>query len=102
MKVIEEAHIYLLNENGHRIVFCKKEKVAGSDELAVVYAGTTNEEVIEVLLDRLDSLNQKLPCDENVNARDHLRKALGWLEQRTESRKRQGVETTDKPHETGV
>jgi len=100
MIVIEEGHIYRLEGTGHRIVFCKKEKVAGSDELAVVYDGTTNEEVIEVLLDRLDSLQKMLPCDENAHARNHLKQALGWLEQRTESRTAQKVEATNKPHIT--
>jgi len=102
MTVIEEGHIYRLEGIGKgqqiRIVFCKKEKVAGSDELVMVHDGTTTEEVIEVLLDRLDSLNQKLPCQENVDAINCLREVLMHLEMRTERRVVQSVEGTGNPH----
>jgi hypothetical protein len=63
--------------------------------------GTTNEEVIEMLLDRLHSLNEmvggKYACRENSLALNHLEEALLWLKRRTENRERRGVEGKNLP-----
>jgi hypothetical protein len=65
----------------------------------LVYEGTTNEEVIEVLIHRISGLNDKFPCKENMDALAHLGAALNRLNDRTTKRVQQGVEGQDKPHE---
>lgn len=60
--------------------------------------GTTNEEVMEVLLERLNSLNQPpFNCRENSLAITNLEQALMWLKRRTENRQQRGVEGTSTP-----
>lgn len=60
--------------------------------------GTTNEEVIQVLIDRITSLNEmhdgKYACAENRWAVKYLEMALLELEQRTRARQARGVEGT--------
>lgn len=60
--------------------------------------GTTNEEVIELLVERIKSLNEmdggKYACKENSVAITHLETALAWLTLRTARRLRRGVEGT--------
>jgi hypothetical protein len=60
--------------------------------------GTTNEEVIQVLIDRIASLNEmedgKYACRENEWAILHLKVALQCLELRTAKRLERGVEGT--------
>lgn len=48
--------------------------------------GTTNEEVIEMLLDRLREQNKRVPCRENSIALTKLEEALMWLDKRTRKR----------------
>lgn len=95
MKVISAGHQYeLLNKNGTRIVgtlnFVKK--VNGS----MMHDGTTTEEVIDVLVDRLRTLDEKFPCKENTNAITALLQAKQELEARTKDRTERGVEGKDK------
>ena len=63
--------------------------------------GTTNEEVIEMLLERLTSLNEmedrKYACRENSLAITHLEEALMWLQRRTAKRQARGVEGRNIP-----
>lgn len=63
--------------------------------------GTTNEDVIQVLIDRLNSLNdmqnRKYACRENSLAITKLEEALHWLHARTATRLNRGVEGTDTP-----
>lgn len=69
------------------------EKVKDGDEgLLTVSDGTTNEEVISVLIDRLQFLNDKFPCKENAMAITNLQQARMWLEERTKDRTSRGVE----------
>lgn len=95
MKVLDKGHIY---SNGrHDIIRFAKFNDAGGG-LEEVHGGFTNEEVIEILLDRLLYLNWALPCKENDWAMVKLQEALMWLELRTRRREAQGVESTFKPH----
>lgn len=99
MKVLSKDHLYEL-ENfdkpetpGQRLQFIEKEPVTpGATELRTVNDGTTNEDVIRVLVDRLNGLQSKFPCRENAIATTHLETALLWLEKRTRDRKARGVE----------
>lgn len=95
MESFNDGHLYALphfdNPDEYELLqFIHKEDVDGV--LTTIQDGTTNEEVIEALLDRLDTLNDKCPCEHNAHAIKHLQDALMWLERRTADRKARGVE----------
>lgn len=99
MKVITAGHLYELenfeskDQPGQLIQFIEKvQLIEGSPELVTIHDGTTNEEVLKVLIDRMNSLQAKFPCRENAIATTHLETALLWLEKRTADRKARGVE----------
>lgn len=95
MQVITEGHKYKLagfeTEAGEQTVqFIEKESVGES--LVTVNDGTTNEEVIEMLINRISFLQAKFPCKENACAITKLEEALMWLEKRTRDRVKRNVE----------
>jgi len=96
MKVLVKAHTYELenfekkDEKGQILQFIHKEPVG--DSLVTVSDGTTNEEVIEAVIDRLKFLNDKFPCKENAMAITNLEQAVMWLEKRTKDRLKRQVE----------
>lgn len=99
MRVITEAHRYELanfeNKDGVGQVLQFIEKQPNPEnlsELITINDGTTNEEVIEVLIDRLNVLNKKFPCRENSLAITKLDEALLWLNKRTADRIKRNVE----------
>jgi hypothetical protein len=99
MKIITPGHRYVLanheapNSPEQTLQFIEKRPVTeGASELVTVNDGTTNEEVLRVLIDRLSSMNAKFPCRENAIATTHIETALLWLEKRTADRKARGVE----------
>ena len=98
MKVLTEGHKYELEnfENkesaGQVLQFIEKKPASGTDVMVTINDGTTNEEVLAVLIDRLNSLQAKFPCRENAIVITHLETALLWLEKRTANRKLRGVE----------
>lgn len=97
MKVISEGHLYELAnmEDGspeQRIQFIEKEKQG--DAFVTVNNGTTNEEVLAMLIDRMRYLQLKASCRENAIVITKLEEALMWLEKRTSDRKKRGVEGT--------
>ena len=107
MKVLIEGHKYELanfenpSSEGQVLQFIEKTPKftceAGKDpvptgELTTVNDGTTNEEVLAVLIDRINSLNKKFPCRENSIALTHIETALLWLNKRTADRKQRNVE----------
>lgn len=98
MKCIEEGHIYKLNNcetsQAQELNFIKR------TEGALVHDGTTNEEVLAMMIDRMKYLNSKIPCRENSIVITKLEESLMWLNKRTELRIAQGVETFDKPHKS--
>ena len=61
-------------------------------ELKTASDGTTNEEVLEALINRMNFLNGKFPCRENSIVITHLETALLWLEKRTNDRIKRNVE----------
>lgn len=63
-----------------------------SDELKTIADGTTNEEVLEVLIDRMNYLQSKFPCRENAIVITKLEESLMWLNKRTADRLKRGVE----------
>jgi hypothetical protein len=78
------------------IQFIHKEKDENG-ALMTVRDGTTNEELLLVLIDRLKYLNEKLPSRQTSLAITKLEEALMWLANRTEERRDRGVEGTSKP-----
>lgn len=101
MKVITPGHRYELDhfENYglpgcpvQTLQFIEKRPDPAGGTLETVNDGTTNEEVIAVLIDRINYLNSKFPCRENSIAVTKLEEALLWLNHRTAKRKARGVE----------
>lgn len=107
MKVLTEGHQYELfgfdnPETTQTIQFIEKVPRAehpaispqGSDpnELLTLNDGTTNEELLEVLIDRMYYLQNKFPCRENAIVIKNLEESLMWLNKRTEDRKKRNVE----------
>lgn len=106
MKILTEGHKYELDHfesyglDGcpvQTIQFIEKRPVTeGSTELVTVNDGTTNEEVLKMLINRLNYLNSKFPCRENSIALTKLDEALLWLNKRTADRIARNVEGQNK------
>ena len=108
MKILREGHRYELEnfENkeskGQEIQFIEKAEqtsISSSDsvietKLVTINDGTTNEEVLEVLINRLQVLSAKLPSRETSIAITKLEEALMWLNKRTADRVKRNVEGT--------
>lgn len=102
MNVLTSGHKYELEnfENtgapGQTVQFIEKKPAsAGSPELVTVNDGTTNEDVLAMMIDRMNYLQAKHPCDENARVITHLECALLELNERTRRRKERGVEGTN-------
>jgi hypothetical protein len=96
MKILTEGHKYVAanfenNEEGQTIQFIEKTGAPG-EVLTTINDGTTNEEVLEILINRLNFLNAKFPCRENALAITNMEQALMWLEKRTKDRLKRDVE----------
>lgn len=112
MKVIKPGHLYELEATNKsnepqliRFVEKMTAKDAGMDltiykpdEFITVNDGTTNEEVLLMLIDRLQTLDKKLPSLETEAAIRCCEGALAYLQIRTAKRTEQGVESTPLPH----
>ena len=97
MKILTTGHKYALAafEGGpeQTLQFIEKEPVfLGATELRLINDGTTNEEVLAMLIDRLTYLQAKFPCRENAIVLTKLEESLMWLNKRTNDRKARGVE----------
>jgi hypothetical protein len=100
MKVITPGHTYELASykeggNAQMLRFVHKQPQPGSTALDEIADGTTTEEVIAVLVDRIDHLNGILPSRHNTTANINLRRALKALQARTASRIKRRVEGTN-------
>lgn len=57
--------------------------------------GVTAEALLAIVIDRLEGFNEgKYRCRENSLAITHIQEALHWLQHRTASRQKRGVEGT--------
>lgn len=100
MKELKEGHKYELSnfENkdqpGQLLQFIEKEPAPGDEKgaLKTVSDGTTNEEVLEVLIRRIQYLQSKFPCRENAIVITKLEESLMWLNKRTADRIARSVE----------
>jgi hypothetical protein len=104
MKTLTPGHKYELenfeakDQPGQVIQFIEKTPAPvlpgepQSGALVTVNDGTTNDEVLRVLIDRMNSMQAKFPCRENAIVITKLEESLMWLEKRTRDRKARGVE----------
>ena len=96
MKIIKEGHKYELDAfegiNPQDIQFIQKINVGG--ELITEMDGTTNEEVLKMLINRLHFLNGWVHDSYNSEAIIHLNQALNCMHARTADRLSRGVEGT--------
>lgn len=112
MKVLTPGHKYIAanfenKDNGQTIQFIEKATVkdilenglsvpidgrASSNTLYTVNDGTTNEELLDILIDRISFLQTKFPCRENACCITHLEEAQMWLNRRTANRIKRNVE----------
>lgn len=99
MKILTEGHKYELQnferptETGQALQFIEKSpNKDDSTILETINDRTTNEEVLAVLIDRLNFLNNKFRCRENAIAITHIETALLWLNKRTADRIARNVE----------
>lgn len=103
MKILTDGHKYELanfeepEKEGQVIQFIEKGTKGRSKKLVTINDGTTNEEVIDMLVDRITFLNEKMPHIANRSAVAYLKIAKRRLNERTADRKKRGVEGTLKP-----
>lgn len=97
MRSIVDGHTYELeNSDGtvQPLQFIHKE-IKDDGALEVVAEGTTNEEVLEVMIARLTCLHENLPDLYTKNALGDLQHALEQLQARNSDRERRGVKGTN-------
>lgn len=98
MTILVPGHRYVLANfenpiHGQTIQFIQKQPAEpGSSVLNTISDGTTNEEVLAMLIDRVSELQAKFPCRENALVITKLEESLMWLNKRTSDRKARGVE----------
>jgi len=99
MEVYTEGHEYeLFNfdnpmKEPQRLKFVNKVKdESDPTKLVLVHDGTTNEDVLAVLINRMHYLQSKFPCRENAIVITKLEESLMWLNKRTNDRVKRGVE----------
>jgi hypothetical protein len=99
MKTLREGHKYELahtNGDGHEIVQFIEKRDIGNGILETVNEGTSNEEVIRMLINRMMYLNEWVYDPYNSEVLIHLQNALNALHARTADRVARGVEGTAK------
>jgi hypothetical protein len=96
MQALTPGHLYQLNNfddpKQHQTLQFIHKDIAGN----LISDGTTNEEVLLMLTDRLRVLQEKLPSRETAIAITKCEEALLWLNKRTADRIQRGVEGTGK------
>lgn len=105
-RVIDPGHRYRL-DGAQVLQFLKKERKPippgvdgdgteheGGSVLVTTALGTSNEQLIEILIDRTEYLNKAVQAPENATALAHLKAALQAFEQRTARRMQAGTEGT--------
>lgn len=103
IQILKPGHTYKVGhfvnpEQSSTIQFVDKEpNPENPTQLDLISDGVTNEDLITVLIDRMNYLQGKFPCRENALAITKLDEALLWLEKRTRDREARGVEGQHKP-----
>jgi hypothetical protein len=93
MNVIDPGRSYELSA-GTTLHFVRKDGGSSTSN------GTTNEEVLEVLIHRVTDAYQRVPCRETVHALYLLNEALMAFRLRTKRRVRANVDGTDRSHDS--
>lgn len=70
------GHVYEIGGN-QSLTFHRKEKI--NDRFELVHDGTTEEELLDVLIDRIDKRNREAPARANHEIMALLHKAQTWL-----------------------
>src|SRR6478736_5065782 len=100
MQVITPGYKYLLEnfqKSGYQTIqFLERGSATPQTDslqslIVTINEGTTNEEMLAVLIDRIAFLQNKFPCRENAIVLTKLEESLMWLNKRTEDRKARGV-----------
>lgn len=101
MKVLNPGHYYRLSNfedsNTEQILGFIHKETDDTGKLNLISDGTTNEEVLKVLIDRLQYLQGVNSCRENAMVITKLEESLMWLNKRTQDRIDRMVEGTSKP-----
>lgn len=101
MKVLTRGHRYELanfenkEAQGQILQFIEKAPVVNPEfpgQTVTINDGTTNEECLKMLIDRVQTLQNNFGCKENACCITHLEEALMWLEKRTRDRESRKVE----------
>ena len=98
MKIITAGHKYELenfeakDNPGQTIQFIEKLPGVVPGSLYTVNDGTTNEEVLKMLINRMQSLYDKFPSEETACSIGHLKSALYAQQSRTYDRQQRNVE----------
>ena len=91
-----------MNQQIHSRHSPDSEGVAHSHGATIVWGedghGARPETVLRMVLDRVEYLQDILPCDENVEIIASLQQALQWEQIRNDRRSAQGVQGTNAPH----
>ena len=93
MNVLDPGYTYVLDDmdgHEHQLLSFIMKKADTSGKMVTIRNGTTTEEVLSVLIDRLMTLNAKFPCRQNSLAITKLQEALFWLEDRRRERAETG------------
>lgn len=92
MKIIKEGHEYQLSSHDGSLLGGGRLQFVDKTDPEDIKDGTTTEDVIDVVINRLNVLNNRFPCNENAAAIHHLQEARKMLDKRTEDRKKRQVE----------
>lgn len=92
MEILKEGHLYRITTDVPVSVEIPLLSFQDGVVPEVGRNGWQNEEVLEVLIDRMKFLNGKFSCRENSIVITKLEEALMWLQKRTADRKARGVE----------
>ena len=88
-----ESHASRMHGQPQFVQFIHKEPVKdGSKVMRTVSPGTTNEEVLEMMIDRMKFLQERCPCVENEMVINRLFECSHLLQARTARRKAAGIE----------
>ena len=94
MRCVDAGHTYILDSMegtvSQTIQFIDKKQVDG--QFKTIKVGTTNEDVLRMLIDRMKWLNNLCGCRENSICITKLEESLMWLEKRTADRVARNVE----------
>ena len=90
MKVIDPGHLYQLSsldgDNPDDLLRFVKREGEGYPGNVGHYPGTIIQDVLRAIIDRLDYVNNQIPCGDNRSARVACQTALWFLENRAAER----------------